>query len=206
MARRTYHHGDLRQALVDATVAIATEEGLDSITMRSVSARAGVSEAAPYHHFANKADLLAAAAALAFRNLDVAIEAAIESARSEGRDPAVGAADGYISFSLANQGQYDLIFGRHIVELSIDQRDEVRASGRSTIEAAIAAIDESLSTRKASVAAEEVFPLFRAILHGIVGLVREKELGPDTTVDEALELSRRGVAALLDGVSRMESP
>lgn len=205
MARRTYHHGDLRQALVDATVAIATEEGLDSITMRSVSARAGVSEAAPYHHFANKADLLAAAAALAFRNLDVAIEAAIESARSEGRDPAVGAADGYISFSLANQGQYDLIFGRHIVELSIDQRDEVRASGRSTIEAAIAAIDESLSTREASVTAEQVLPLFRAILHGIVGLAREKELGPDTTVDEALELSRRGVAALLDGVSRMES-
>jgi AcrR family transcriptional regulator len=202
---RPYHHGDLRQALLDATVEIAREQGLSAITMRSVSARAGVSEAAPYHHFTNKADLLAAAATLAFRDFGEALAAGVDAAREANGDPAVGLVEGYVKFALTNEGEYQLMFGRHIVDLSIDVRQEVRAAGRATIETALDALGESLRRRRSPVPAEEAFPLLRAILHGTTGLVHEKELGPNTTVDEAIALATRAVVAMLDGLSASDA-
>ena len=198
---RAYHHGDLKQALVDATVEIAREEGLDGITMRSVSARAGVSEAAPYHHFATKVDLLAAAAATSFRHFGEALAEGIAVATSEGVEPAVGVARGYVTFAVSNPGEYELLYGRHIVELSIDTRDEVRAAGHAATETSLAAIDASLRMRGSDTSAEKVFPLCRAILHGIVSLVHEKELGSHVTLEEAIELTDRGLTALLDGLT-----
>jgi AcrR family transcriptional regulator len=196
----SYHHGDLRRALLEATVEIAREEGLAAITMRSVSARAGVSEAAPYHHFSNKADLLAAAATVAFGHFGEAIGAGAEEARSAGGEPILGAAEGYVRFALTNVGEYQLLFGRHIVELSLDTREEVWAASRASIGVAHDAIAEALELRNSPISTDEAFPLLRAILHGTVDLVHEKELGPDMSVDEAIALATRTVAALLDGL------
>jgi len=202
--RTSYHHGDLRHALLEATVDIARERGMAAITMRSVSARAGVSEAAPYHHFSNKADLLAAAATLAFQHFGDAISAGAESARAAGREPIIGTTEGYVRFALTNVGEYQLLFGRHIAELSLDEREELRSAARPSIDLALHALAESLEQRNSSVSAEEAFPLLRAILHGTVGLVHEKELGPDTSVDEAIALATRAVGALLDGLGESE--
>lgn len=198
--RRSYHHGDLRTALLEATVDIARERGLAAITMRSVSTRAGVSEAAPYHHFSNKADLLAAAATPAFQHFGDAISAGVESARAAGREPIIGATEGYVRFALTNAGEYQLLFGRHIAELSLDEREEVRSAARPSIDVALRALAESLEQRSSPVSAEEAFPLLRAVLHGTVGLVHEKELGPNTSVEEAIDLATRAVGALLDGL------
>jgi AcrR family transcriptional regulator len=198
--KRSYHHGDLRNALLEATVDIARERGLAAITMRSVSTRAGVSEAAPYHHFSNKTDLLAAAATLAFQHFGNAISVGAESARVAGIEPIIGTTEAYVRFALTNVGEYQLLFGRHIAELSLDEREEVRSAARPSIDFALHALAESLEQRNSAVSAEEAFPLLRAVLHGTVGLVHEKELGPDTSVDEAIALATRAVGALLDGL------
>ncbi len=70
-ASRGYHHGNLRQALVDAAVAIIGEEGAAGFQLRAVARRAGVSPAAPYRHFRDKADLLAEVGAEGARRLRV---------------------------------------------------------------------------------------------------------------------------------------
>ena len=57
-----YHHGNLRRALIDATLAMISEEGLKSISIREVAKRAGVSHGAPYRHFKEKGELLCAVA------------------------------------------------------------------------------------------------------------------------------------------------
>ena len=67
--RPTYHHGDLRRALVDAALALVTEEQDWGFSLREVTRRAGVSHNAPYNHFADKRDLLAAVAAAGFETL-----------------------------------------------------------------------------------------------------------------------------------------
>jgi len=200
----SYHHGDLSQALLEATIEIARERGLAAITMRSVSSRAGVSESAPYHHFANKADLLAAAAALAFRHFGEAIASGAAAARRGGREPIIGGTEGYVRFALTNVGEYQLLFGRHIAELSLDTREEVRAAGRASIEVALEALAEALRLRNSPVSADEAFPLLRAILHGTASLVQEKELGPHTSVDAAVALASRAVVALLDGLGEFK--
>ena len=66
--RGTYHHGDLKRALTEAALQLVQEKGPKGFTLREVARRAGVSAAAPYRHFADKAQLLAAVAAKASSN------------------------------------------------------------------------------------------------------------------------------------------
>jgi AcrR family transcriptional regulator len=72
-----YHHGNLRQALLDAARDLVHESGVESLTLRKVARRAGVSTGAPYHHFADKADLVYALARQSLEQLDQASEAAL---------------------------------------------------------------------------------------------------------------------------------
>src|SRR6266851_555992 len=66
---RPYHHGDLRDALIEAAVALVTEEQDWTFSLREVARRAGVTHNAPYNHFAEKRDLLGAVAAVGFGRL-----------------------------------------------------------------------------------------------------------------------------------------
>src|SRR5215471_7484310 len=68
--KAAYHHGDLRRALIAAARAILEEDGLPALSLRAVARRAGVSQAAPYHHFPDKDALLAALGAEGFDALD----------------------------------------------------------------------------------------------------------------------------------------
>lgn len=75
---RGYHHGDLRAALIEAAAELVAEEGEAALSIREVARRAGVSHAAPYHHFPTKEHLLEAVADAGFAKLDTAMEAALQ--------------------------------------------------------------------------------------------------------------------------------
>src|SRR5579884_1798861 len=80
---RPYHHGDLRRALVDAARQILEKEGPSALSLRAVAREAGVSPAAPYHHFKDKAELLDAVAQEGWEMLHVAMAHAVEHAPNE---------------------------------------------------------------------------------------------------------------------------
>ncbi len=106
-----YHHGDLRTALLEATGATLCERGIEGVTLREVARRAGVSHAAPAHHFPSKAHLLTAFAARGFAQLGASIAAALQ--RVPPSDPrrrlqAVG--EGYVRFAVANPEPFGLMF------------------------------------------------------------------------------------------------
>lgn len=82
LPHRSYHHGDLERALVRAGLAIVEKHGIDALTLRNVARRAKVSHTAPYHHFTNKAELLAAVSAAGFDGLVEAISNEIAAARA----------------------------------------------------------------------------------------------------------------------------
>lgn len=107
---KSYHHGDLREALVVAAVDLLEEKGLSSFTLRECARRAGVSHAAPAHHFATAADLLAEIAARGFERFVEALGKAADSveASPSARLAAMGRA--YIAFALANPAVYGLMF------------------------------------------------------------------------------------------------
>jgi AcrR family transcriptional regulator len=107
---RPYHHGDLRRALIDATMALVTEEQDWSFSLREVARRAGVSHNAPYNHFAEKRDLLGAVAAMGFEMLRDRMLAVITKIRSA--DAALSAAaNAYVGFAIENPALYRLMFG-----------------------------------------------------------------------------------------------
>src|SRR3954451_8317311 len=82
--RATYHHGDLRAALVTAALELVAEKGVAGLSVAEAARRAGVSSAAPYRHFASRTALLSAAATVAGRRLSEQMEAAVEEVRASG--------------------------------------------------------------------------------------------------------------------------
>jgi AcrR family transcriptional regulator len=86
MTRRPYHHGNLREALLEGAVRVIAEVGPAAFTLREVARRAGVSHNAPYRHFRDKDALLAAVAAQGFRELTRAM-------REPGEQPAKAASN-----------------------------------------------------------------------------------------------------------------
>ncbi len=107
MSRRVgQHHGDLRRALLDAALALVAEAEPSAVTLRAVARRAGVSPGAPYHHFSDKAALLAAVAEEGFR----ALAQAQESIVGEGAGRLSGLCAAYVRFAMEHPTHYAVMF------------------------------------------------------------------------------------------------
>jgi AcrR family transcriptional regulator len=98
-AKRPYHHGNLKQDLLDAAVALIGEVGPQAFTLREVARRAGVSHNAPYRHFLDKDDLLAEVAAQGFDRLDEAMKKSIKKGHTAAERLRL-AGRGYVQFAL----------------------------------------------------------------------------------------------------------
>lgn len=109
MSEKPYHHGDLRAALLAAAEAELTEKGVEGFSLRSVAKRAGVSHAAPAHHFGDTNGLLTALAAEGFTRFQDTLDAR-EVGAVDPRDRAVRAGLGYVEFALARPALFRLIF------------------------------------------------------------------------------------------------
>jgi AcrR family transcriptional regulator len=108
--RDAYHHGALREALIEATEALLAERGTEGFSLREVARRSGVSPAAPAHHFGDAEGLLAAVATLAFDGLTEALRAGDERG---GSDPVARLKEqglGYVGFALRYPGRFGLMF------------------------------------------------------------------------------------------------
>jgi AcrR family transcriptional regulator len=101
---RPYHHGNLRRVLLDAALDEIRERGPMGLSMRELARRAGVSHAAPAHHFGDKVGLLTAIAAEGYRLLGDALR----SAREPGGFLETGLA--YLTFSLEHPAHFEVMF------------------------------------------------------------------------------------------------
>jgi len=108
-APKPYHHGNLRESLLAAADAVLTEQGALGITLRDVAKAAGVSHAAPYHHFASLNDLLAAVAERAFITLGDAVEQASDV--KDTRERLLRISEAYVGCARARPAQFRLMFG-----------------------------------------------------------------------------------------------
>ncbi|MGD0524130.1 MAG: TetR/AcrR family transcriptional regulator [Polyangiaceae bacterium] len=105
--RRTYHHGDLERALVEASIKLIAKDGIDAFTLREVARQVGVSHAAVYRHFADKAEVIEAIAVHGYRALAERLRAVIARVprpRVEQRLLAIGVA--YAMFAVEEEGRF----------------------------------------------------------------------------------------------------
>lgn len=112
MKRKPYHHGDLRSALIDAAARLVRREGAAQASLREIAREAGVSHAAPYHHFDDRESLLAEVAVVGFEGLGAALrKGARSNAASDPLTRLQGAGVAYVEFAVENPEIYRLMFG-----------------------------------------------------------------------------------------------
>jgi AcrR family transcriptional regulator len=108
--RDSYHHGDLKRALTSAALSLVAEKGPKGFTLTEAARRAGVSAAAPYRHFADKAELLATVAEQGFVDLHAALLAAADGA-SDPKARVVELGRAYVRWAIAHPDHYRVMFG-----------------------------------------------------------------------------------------------
>ena len=106
----SYHHGDLRRALVEATEALLAEKGPEAFSLREVARRAGVSPAAPAHHFGDAGGLLAAVATAGFDGLAAALSAGQARGGADPRRRLREQGVAYVEFAMRHPGRFRLMF------------------------------------------------------------------------------------------------
>lgn len=113
---RTYHHGNLRQALIDMAVQVAEESGHEELSIRELSRRLGVSSGAPFRHFANRASLMAAIAEEATLRLRLNVEHDLRKANADevGRLKTLGRS--FIHWALDKPAQFRIVSARRLFD------------------------------------------------------------------------------------------
>ncbi|MEP7103017.1 MAG: TetR/AcrR family transcriptional regulator [Burkholderiales bacterium] len=112
-SRTTYHHGDLRVALLEVGERLLDEGGPDAVSLREAARRLGVTATATYRHFADKESLLAA---LAVRGFDAFAAALAQAAAAGGAVPLTGMGQAYVRFAVARPGRFRLMFGPAVAD------------------------------------------------------------------------------------------
>jgi len=112
MAKTTkpHHHGNLKSVLVDAGIALLAEGGHSALTLRKCAARAGVSHAAPAHHFNGLKGLLTAIVTKGFRTFTLAMVEERDSAASDPGARLIAVGNGYLRFARNNEAMANLMF------------------------------------------------------------------------------------------------
>jgi AcrR family transcriptional regulator len=110
MESKKYHHGDLKNALIDAGLTILASEGLEGLSLRKVALRAGVSHAAPYAHFSDKQSLVAAISTEGFRVLYQLIAKVVIDHPSDPGRQLLEVAWVYVDFSNRERSLFKLMF------------------------------------------------------------------------------------------------
>lgn len=107
--KRPYHHGDLKRALLDAALELVRTQGAEAFTLREVARRAGVSHNAPYRHFRDRGELLAAVAVEGYERLTQSMVKAAESATTPS-DRFLQCGFGFLQFALRYPEHFKVIF------------------------------------------------------------------------------------------------
>ena len=110
MNRQTYHHGDLRTVILAEAARLVAERGADGVSLRELARSAGVSHAAPAHHFTDRRGLFTALATQGFQLLAQAL--------ADAWGDFVDAAVGYVRFAVDHPGHYQVMFNRSLLDAS----------------------------------------------------------------------------------------
>ncbi len=167
--QKSYHHGDLKQALLDETARILRDEGESALSLRRLASNLGVSRTAPYNHFKNKDALLSAVAEEGFRRFNEAMRSVRRKHRnSTGNELFRALVQAYVKFALNNQEYYDLMYSSNSWRAGATTETlatAARQTLRNDIERMKRAQAEGLISQDVDVA--EFARIYWGTLHGI---------------------------------------
>jgi AcrR family transcriptional regulator len=186
----TYHHGDLRAALVRAALELLDESGENDLSLRAVARRAGVSPAAPYRHYADREALVSAVAAVGYRELAERLLAAHPSPSTP--DELADVAITYVQFALDRPALFRIMFSE-----PCDRDNDDRVAATAAVTLYVRAIAErSFPGADTDALATGIW----ALVHGLAFLHLDGKL--EATPSVMAERVRAAIHALLAATER----
>jgi AcrR family transcriptional regulator len=176
--RDRYHHGDLREALIDTAVELIGERGVRGFSLAEASRRLGVATSAPYAHFADRDELVAAVAVRACERFQTELVRGSSEPRSAA-DRLAGMARAYVRFAGTQQALFEALFSS-----GLDKRrhPELKAAEQPIDDA----FQECVSALSNGAGREELADAVEAAAHGHATLLLDGSFGE---VDQAVELA-----------------
>jgi AcrR family transcriptional regulator len=171
-----YHHGALRDALLEAAERVLERDGLSGLTLRAVAREAGVSHAAPTHHFGDLTGLVSELAAIGFRQFNAAMTAA-SAAGTLPVEKAMAPAKAYVAYAQAHPGMYGLMFRAERLDMTRPSLHEAASASFAGLAGAIGASrheqihEEALSLEQAAAIARAW-----SLVHGFTMLLLDNRL------------------------------
>ncbi len=171
-----YHHGALREALLRAAERVLERDGLAGLTLRAVAREAGVSHAAPTHHFGDLTGLLSELAAVGFRQFNAAMASACDAAATP-LERALARPKAYVAYAQAHPGMYGIMF-------RTERLDYSRPSLHEAAEASFAGLANAIGMMRQEQISEDALTLTQgaaiarawSMVHGFTMLLLDGRL------------------------------
>ncbi|WOE76160.1 TetR/AcrR family transcriptional regulator [Alterisphingorhabdus coralli] len=189
MVEKTYHHGDLRQALLEAAEEELQADPNCALSIRGLAGKIGVSATAPHAHFKTKTDLLAAVAADGFSKLQQSLYAGEDAAPSD----LTILAERYLQFCVENVGLYRLMFNTG-VQLESDAK--LYTASRAAYDVLRAAIRMTYVEDSADQSDKRTLAAW-ALVHGLGSLLADDRLADDVIEDRSPQALARLTVAIV---------
>jgi AcrR family transcriptional regulator len=197
-----YHHGDLHDALLKAAERVLERDGLAGLTLRAVAREAGVSHAAPTHHFGDLTGLVSELAAIGFRMFNAAMVAAGTS-ETHPLMKGLASAKAYVAYAQAHPGMYGVMFRSARLDYSRPSLHEASEASFAGLTGAIAASRQEQISRE-SLSLDQAAAIARAwsLVHGFTMLLLDgrlsgilKRLPEGTSAEMLLDAMLRSTVA-----------
>ena len=199
--KRGYHHGNLRQALVEAALDLITEKGPQGFTLSEAAKRADVTPAAVYRHFAGREDLIAEGARQGYEIFAALMEFAYDGGKPSALAAFEATGRAYLAFARKYPGHYQAMFESGLSLNAFPDLAAVAARARSVLETAATALSEQIPLAKRpppSMFSAHIW----AMSHGVVELFARGSPGtkspypPEDLLETGIGIYLRGLGLL----------
>ena len=191
----TYHHGDLKRALLEAALEMLDEEGTEGVGLRELARRVGVSAAAPYRHFRGRQALLEAVATEGFRRFSAMMAAKEQDLPEVEQLPAM--AEAYVRFALVQPALFRLMFSRQVDKTGNKALHDAAIEAYASLAKAAA--------REVPDAPSEGAVIAWSFVHGLAMLLLDEQIlgvSPQNSDSLVRNLSQRFVRAMRAAVAQ----
>lgn len=184
--RRQYHHGDLRRTVLDSAIEVIVERGPGAVSLRDLATRAGVSHAAPAHHFGDKAGLLTA---IAVEGYDLLAAGLAEVFDGAGSPDLAELGVHYVRFALTHPAHYEVMFRPDLLRVDDPSLVAGRNAVADALRAGVDGLPDGADSDMARIAAWSA-------AHGFVSLWRNGGLAAMAGDRDPDEVFRRVAATM----------